>query len=181
MPISNNINAIIFDIGNVLIDIDYEVMISRFTEMANIDFHQIVTFAHQHPVFDQYEKGQISSAEFRAALRRYLRPEAQDAEIDTAWNSMLIHYPPAKFELLKRLRGQYKLFALSNINELHADAIEADVRARFGGGMRSYFDRRTTRMRWGTGNLRKKYTRRSWRMKIWILPAPYSSMTKQRI
>jgi putative hydrolase of the HAD superfamily len=53
----------------------------------------------------------------------------------------LIHYPPAKFDLLKKLRGQYKIFALSNINDLHATAIDKYVIEKFREPhMASYFD-----------------------------------------
>lgn len=141
MSILQNIQTIVFDIGNVLIDIDYEFMVSQFAPIAKTDFHEIVTYASQERFFDQYEKGQISTAEFRAILRRYLKPGVTDAEIDRAWNSILIHYPLAKFDLLKKLRGQYRILALSNINDLHANAIDAGVQHHFGAkDMRSYFD-----------------------------------------
>jgi HAD superfamily hydrolase (TIGR01509 family) len=141
MPSLKNIDSIIFDIGNVLIDIDYEVMIHEFDQIASIDFHQVVTYSRQDRLFDQYEKGQVSSAEFRDTLRRYLKPGVTDEQINTAWNSILIHYPPAKFELLKKLRERYRIFALSNINELHATAIDLAVQDQFGvADMRSYFD-----------------------------------------
>ena len=141
MSLLKNINTIIFDIGNVLIDIDYEVMVAEFAKIASVDFHQIVTYSHQDRVFDQYEKGQISSAQFRDTLRRYLKPGVTDEEIDAAWNSILIHYPAEKFELLKKLRSQYQIFALSNINELHIAAIDVQVQKQFGAAdMSSYFD-----------------------------------------
>ena len=141
MSILKNIDTIIFDIGNVLIDIDYEIMAGEFARIATVDFHRMITYTHQDWIFDQYEKGQISSDQFRAALRQYLKPEVTDEAIDTAWNSILIHYPSAKFELLKKLRKQYRIFALSNINELHAAAIDAHVHSQFGvPDMSSYFD-----------------------------------------
>jgi len=142
MPLLTNIDAIIFDIGNVLVDIDYEVMVAEFKKIASIDFREIVTYTSQDQIFDLYEKGLISTPEFRNRLRKYLKPGITDAEIDAAWNSILIHYPPAKFELLKKLRAKYKIFALSNINDLHALAIHADVQRLFSvPGMGSFFDR----------------------------------------
>jgi len=141
MSLLKNIDSIIFDIGNVLVDIDYEVMVAAFAKIAAIDFHQIVTYSHQDKVFDQYERGQISTAQFRDTLRKYLKPGVTDLDIDRAWNSILIHYPPARFELLKKLRGHYRLFALSNINDLHIAAIDVKVQQEFGvQDMRSYFD-----------------------------------------
>jgi putative hydrolase of the HAD superfamily len=141
MSLLKNINSIIFDIGNVLVDIDYEIMVAAFAKIAAIDFHQIVTYSHQDKVFDQYERGQISTAQFRDTLRKYLKPGVTDLDIDRAWNSILIHYPSAKFDLLKKLRGQYQLLALSNINDLHIGAIDVKVQEEFGAkDMSSYFD-----------------------------------------
>ncbi len=137
-----DIDTIIFDIGNVLIDIDYEVMVGEFAKIASVDFHQIVTYSHQNMVFDTFEKGLMSTKQFRDTLRQYLRQGVTDEEIDTAWNSILIHYPAAKFDLLKDLRKRYKILALSNINELHVAAIDMYVQDRFGAkDMSSYFDR----------------------------------------
>ena len=141
MSVLKNIDTIIFDIGNVLVDIDYEFMVSEFAKIATIDFHQIVTYSHQDRVFDQYERGQISTQDFRSTLRKYLKPDVTDQDIDTAWNSILLHYPAAKFELLKKLRGEYQILALSNINDLHISAVDLAVRQQFGmPDMRSYFD-----------------------------------------
>jgi len=140
MSILKNVDAIVFDIGNVLIDIDYEFMVGEFGKIAKGDFSEIVTYSRQAKFFDQYERGEITSTEFRSILRPYLKDGVTDAQIDAAWNSILIHYPVAKFELLEKLRKQYRIFALSNINELHADAIGIKVQELFGESIHSYFD-----------------------------------------
>ena len=135
------IDAIIFDIGNVLVDIDYEVMVGEFQKIAKHDFSQIVSYARQENFFDLFEKGKISAAEFRSSLRQYLRDDVTDEEIDRTWNAIMIRYPAEKFELLHRLRGKYKLYALSNINEIHIDVIDRHVKPTFRvPDMRSYFD-----------------------------------------
>lgn len=135
-------DTIIFDLGNVIVDIDYEVMLHEFAHISTVDFSEIVAYSRQDKVFDHYEKGLISTAEFRQALRKYIRQDVSDAAIDAAWNSILIDYPADKFELLKLLRGKYKILALSNINELHAEAIDKQISHLFGEqGMSSFFDR----------------------------------------
>jgi glucose-1-phosphatase len=140
MSLLHHIRTIVFDIGNVLIDIDYNVMVAEFAKIAEVDFQQIVAYSHQEKFFDQYEKGLISTAEFRSLLRRYLRPGVADEQIDHAWNSILISYPSQKFELIKRLRSDYQVLALSNINELHAGAIDIAVQQHFGAAdMKSFF------------------------------------------
>lgn len=134
------IDTIIFDLGNVIIDIDYDVMIAAFRQIAARDFSHLISYTQQDDLFSRYERGDISSAEFRAALRPYLRDGVTDQDIDRAWNAILYHYPPDKLRRLTALRGGYKLYALSNINEIHLTDIDRYVSANLGAAdMRSYF------------------------------------------
>lgn len=137
----SGIDALIFDLGNVIIDIDYDVMIAAFRQIAARDFSELITYTHQDHLFSRYERGDISSAAFRAALRPYLREGVADAEIDRAWNAILYHYPVAKFDRLRELRSRYRVYALSNINEIHLADIDRYVSTHLGAAdMRSYFD-----------------------------------------
>lgn len=115
---------LIFDIGDVLVDIDYSTTVSEFQKLAGVDFNTILSYSRQHQVFDKFEKGEITAAEFRQQLRHFLKPGVTDREIDNAWNAILIHYPLEKFDLLRSLKEQYRLFALSNINEIHAHSLD---------------------------------------------------------
>ena len=136
----NHTDTIIFDLGNVIIDIDYETMIASFQKIAHTDIHSLISYHQQNQFFDLFETGKITVSEFRAGLRKYLKEDVTDKQIDEAWNSILITYPVEKFELLKRLRSRYRVLALSNINELHVAAIDSAVRELFGASdMASYF------------------------------------------
>jgi epoxide hydrolase-like predicted phosphatase len=140
MSILKNIDTVIFDIGNVIIDIDYEVMIASFKKIAHTDIHTLISYHQQNQFFDLFEKGKISVPEFRQGLRKFLKDDVTDAEIDHAWDSILIHYPPAKFQLLQELKKDFRVLALSNINEIHVSAIDRAVKKHFGAtDMRSYF------------------------------------------
>lgn len=110
---------LVFDIGDVIIDIDYKATIFAFQQIAVVDFSEVVSYAKQHPIFDQFEKGQITASGFRNELRPFLKPGTTDAQIDAAWNAILINYPKAKLDLLDKLKNKYRVFALSNINEIH--------------------------------------------------------------
>lgn len=123
-PSFSSIKNIVFDIGNVLVDIDYNVTIAEFQKLATVDFSTIVSYSKQDKLFDLFEKGQITAQEFRNSLKKYLKPNVTDLEIDAAWNSILIAYPAPKFKLLRQLKNQYRIFALSNINEIHVAAID---------------------------------------------------------
>jgi putative hydrolase of the HAD superfamily len=123
---------LIFDIGNVIVDIDYAVPVREFQKLAITDFSTIVSYSKQHHIFDQFEKGQISVPDFHSELRRFLRPDVTDEQILAAWNSILLEYPKRKFDLLQQLKNNYRVFALSNINETHVKAIDEAVKERFG-------------------------------------------------
>ncbi len=129
----SNIKAIVFDIGNVLIDIDYPKTIRNFQALATIDFQSIVSYHQQIDIFNQFEKGKVSVDEFVATLKQYLREDVTKDQIIAAWNSMLVYYPERKINLLRTLKAKgFQLYALSNINELHIAEMNATVNALFG-------------------------------------------------
>lgn len=123
---------LIFDIGDVLIDIDYKATVAEFQKLAVVDFSTIVSYSKQNPIFDQFETGKISAQEFTTELKQFLHPGTTDEQILAAWNAILIDYPAYKIELLKELKTRYKTFALSNINEIHVNTINQEVKRRFG-------------------------------------------------
>lgn len=123
---------LVFDIGNVIVDIDYEVTVAEFQKLATVDFSKILSFSKQTSLFDWLETGKVTVAKFREELKKDLRPDITDNEIDLAWNSILISYPAAKIDLLRGLKNRYRTFALSNINELHVNAINEAARNLFG-------------------------------------------------
>lgn len=126
------IKAIVFDIGNVLVDISYDTTVQQFQELSDLDFKTILGYHQQSDFFNQYERGEISTSDFLILLKKYLRKDISDEQIIKAWNSMLVTYPAEKIELLKRLKSQFKLYALSNINELHVEELNNKVNQLFG-------------------------------------------------
>jgi|JI10StandDraft_1071094.scaffolds.fasta_scaffold85316_2 putative hydrolase of the HAD superfamily len=129
----SNIKAIVFDIGNVLIDIDYPKTISNFQALATIDFNTIVSYHKQIDIFNQFEKGKVTVDEFVSTLKQYLRNDVTNEQIIAAWNTMLVYYPEQKINLLRSLKAKgFQLYALSNINELHIAEMNSKVHAHFG-------------------------------------------------
>ncbi len=114
------IKNIILDYGNVIFMIDFARVKESFRRLGikNIDDF----FAHraQDPLFDQFDRGEITAIEFRNKIRQFVdNTSLSDAEIDEAWNSLLIGVPPGRHELLEYLHDKYRTFLLSNNNEIH--------------------------------------------------------------
>jgi HAD superfamily hydrolase (TIGR01509 family) len=112
-------DAIIFDLGGVLIRLDYALTIRAFEQLGITDFDVLYNQAAQTDLFDRYETGKISSMQFINALLAYL-PEGTSAnQAVHAWNAMILDVPKERIRWLERLRQSHRLFLLSNTNDLH--------------------------------------------------------------
>lgn len=128
----SGIRSILFDLGGVLYDIDYRKTQAAFAALAAQTGADPVTFskAKQDPIFDAFETGQASPAEFRHRLQQLLglpEDDAADAAIDRAWNAILIGPMPGRAELLARLKARYPLALLSNTNALHWQIVRPQI------------------------------------------------------
>ena len=118
--IPKKIETIIFDLGGVLFDIDYTFTQKAFRQLgATTDFDTVYSQQKQAGIFDEFEKGNISPVQFRVGLRKWLPSTITDNQIDNAWNALLIGFPKDKVKLLNKLKKEYRIYLLSNTNEIH--------------------------------------------------------------
>lgn len=117
--IQSNIDAIIFDFGGVLINLDYQLTIDAFKSLGVENFDELYSQATQENLFDDIETGTINSDEFVAGLLSYLPHGSTEKDVVAAWNAMILDVPIASVELLQSLKGKYKVFLLSNTNVIH--------------------------------------------------------------
>lgn len=118
----NTFKNIIFDFGGVIIRVDYNRIPATFREFGLEDFEKIYSKFHQTSLFDEFEKGTISTQQFRNRLREIAGITLTDEQIDRAWNSILIDIPKKNIDALLQLRKSYRLFLLSNTNSIHEKA-----------------------------------------------------------
>ena len=117
----NGIKNIIFDLGGVILDIDYNLTVKAFEGIGIPNFKEQYSKMSQSNLFDNIETGKISPVEFRDLIREVAQKTISDAEIDTAWNALILHLPQYRIEILKNLQVNYRLFLLSNTNKIHYD------------------------------------------------------------
>lgn len=116
-------DAVIFDLGGVIINIDYERTINEFKKLGSIHFIEMYSQASQSGVFDLFETGKISSQRFINELLPYLNQGTSPNKVVAAWNAMILNVPEKKIELLERLRANMPIYLLSNTNEIHLQAV----------------------------------------------------------
>ena len=113
------IKAIIFDLGAVILNIDYNITKREFERVGVQNFDDLFSKAKQNQLFDNFEKGLISNDVFRNELRNLSGIKLSDAQIDANWNAMLLELPMKRFEMLQQLSKVYPLYLLSNTNKIH--------------------------------------------------------------
>ncbi len=121
------VKNIIFDLGGVLLNINYKASIEAFKAIGIRDFEKLYTQAQQSSLFDDFEVGRISPAEFRDGLRVQSGVAMPDQEIDDAWNAMLLDFPKKRLDFLKQMSVQYRCFLLSNTNDIHIESFERQM------------------------------------------------------
>jgi glucose-1-phosphatase len=113
-----NVRAFIFDLGAVILNINYQNTIDGFEKLGVKNTTSFYSKKTQTHLFNQIETGKISQKEFLLQLQK----ETSDASIQqvkNAWNAMLLDLPEERIKLLKSLTQNYAIFLLSNTNALH--------------------------------------------------------------
>lgn len=138
MAMQQGIKNIIFDLGGVLLDIDYTLTIKAFEKLGIKNFELVFSQFKQSRISDLFETGKISEKEFYQNVTKEL--SITRAEFDNAWNAMLLDFPKERFDLLKTIREKYNLYLCSNTNSIHHRAF-FDIINQFEEPFETLFDR----------------------------------------
>lgn len=126
------ISAIIFDLGGVILNLDYNLTVEAFRNLGKENFDQLYTQSHQDKIFDRFETGEISAAEFRNYMRGFYEKSISDSQIDEAWNAMLLDLPKHRVTFLEKIAKNKRIFLFSNTNEIHFNAFRKKIEGDFG-------------------------------------------------
>ena len=135
------IKSVIFDLGGVIYDVDYHKTINGFKALGIDHFEEVYAKAGQSDLFNDFEEGKISRAIFVERIKNLSRKNMTSSQIVNAWNGMLLGFMPDAIACLKRLSSSYRLFLLSNTNEIHIQEIENRVGAAFFSDFCSLFEK----------------------------------------
>lgn len=119
------IKHIIFDLGGVILNIDYKRTEQAFTALGVKDFSSLYSQFNANPLFEDLETGRVENDAFVTAMLPYLPEGTTPEAITGAWNAMLLDFPLARLQLLQQLRQHYSLYLLSNTNAIHLAAFNA--------------------------------------------------------
>lgn len=135
------IKNIIFDLGGVLYEIDYEATEKAFASLSRAENIAQMRYSRsfQPEIITQYEIGKITESEFINGLRAEYQFTASDSEILAAWNAILVNIFPNREELVARFAQNYTIALLSNTNYSHITAITEETQNLFAPMKKTFF------------------------------------------
>lgn len=124
----NQFEVIIFDLGGVVIDLEYTDTIDAFRKLGSPQFDELYSQALQTDLFDRYETGNISSLHFINKLKELVPRDCSPNEVVAAWNAMIKEFQPEKLTFLEQLKSTHTIALLSNTNDLHEDRVRRKLK-----------------------------------------------------
>ncbi len=139
---NNNTEFLIFDMGNVIIDIDISLTVKELKSGLTENEFLLAEEFMKSALHADFETGTIDEPEFRNGVRNTFNREWKDTWIDKVWNTLLLTIPKDRVDRLLSLRKDHKLYLLSNTNSIHFKVVEEIFKRDHGGAsFISLFDR----------------------------------------
>lgn len=129
------IQAILFDLGKVLLDFNFETGVQALHEACSISRSRLEEVLWDENCIRRYERGEISTTDFHTYLRQTADLDMDLAAFCRTWSSVFLPELIVSEELLAALKRKYPLILVSNTNEIHIDFVRSNYRVL------DYFDR----------------------------------------
>jgi len=119
------IEAIVFDLGGVIIDLDFQRSFDQFSTLSGKSPEMIRQGVFESGLLHRYEKGLYTDAQFLAEIERVFELRCEPSSIEQAFLALLLNIPPARIALIRNLSKKYRLFVLSNTSAIHYKEVNA--------------------------------------------------------
>lgn len=132
---------IIFDLGGVLLNLDFQRTTKAFSEIGLSAIEDLFRLGHADSFFKHHERGAISDEEFITAIKNLPGNKGTIAQIKAAWNALLLDFPKERVLWLGQLKHKYRLFLFSNTNAIHLASFQQSFKNVHGFQMDELFER----------------------------------------
>lgn len=136
-----NIDAIVFDLGGVLLNLDFGKTEQAFVNAGLNNFKQYFALGHADAIFRDYETGAITDEQFVEGMVKLTNGKLTPETAVAAWNAMLLDFPAERVELLEKLSRHKRIFLYSNTNAIHHAFFIAAFHEVYGKSMDGLFEK----------------------------------------
>ena len=111
--------ALLFDLGGVLVDIDFQLAFEQFEMLSRLDQLEIKNRFQMDQAYRDHEIGKIEWPEYASHLRYKLELDAIDDDIANAWNAIFKDQITETINMIKQINTDIDCFMFSNTNTKH--------------------------------------------------------------
>lgn len=115
----SRVDALVYDLGNVLVEIDFGRVIARWAALADVSPDSLARRFSHGAAYEAHERGEIDAAAYYASLREELGVALDDAALEDGWNAVFGPPIEATLELVRRLAPAVPQYIFSNTNAVH--------------------------------------------------------------
>jgi glucose-1-phosphatase len=113
------IRTLLFDLGGVIIDFDFERAFRFWAARASCDSAELARRFSLDEPYEQHERGELSASGYFAALRRSLNVSLSDDDLIAGWNDVYLGVSPGILPMLSIASQRFPLYAFTNSNPTH--------------------------------------------------------------
>ncbi len=128
------IKNLLFDLGGVLLNIDYNKTADAFKKLGVQQFDELYSQSGANHLFEALETGKISEDDFYKTILQYCYPSTNKEQLTTAWNAILLNFRIKSLHHLSELKNKYNIYLLSNTNSIHLKAFNKIFDEEIGNG-----------------------------------------------
>jgi len=114
------LSAVLFDLGNVFIQVNPDNSIQELERLSSFTYQQIHTYFTTSEIVRMYEKGQLTNCEFYKHVLSDFGFSIPKQQFKMLWQSMFSLIDPM-IHFLDDIRHQYPCYLLSNTNAWHIE------------------------------------------------------------
>ena len=122
---SSNKKVFVFDLGGVILKFSHQPICEKMSNISGTPVDEIYEFIFKGSLERSYDTGQITSNDFYKRIIKYLKIDLPFDSFCNIWTDIF----EENFEvskILSELKEQkYKLFLLSNTNEIHFNFVKS--------------------------------------------------------
>jgi len=128
----SEIKNIIFDLGGVILNLNYQLTIDAFKDLGFKNFESFYTQKQQTDFFNAFETGKLNKGDFFDFIKTNCSANTTSDQIKDAWNSMLLDLPEYRIKFLEKLNKTHSIYLLSNTNEIHIESFKKIINKSIG-------------------------------------------------
>ncbi|MCU6676452.1 glucose-1-phosphatase [Leclercia tamurae] len=110
----------IFDLGNVIVDIDFNRVLGSWSDFSRVPLATLKQSFTMGDAFHQHERGEISDEQFAEKLCHEMELPLSYEQFSHGWQAIFVGIRPEVIAIMHKLREQgHRVVVLSNTNRLH--------------------------------------------------------------